>query len=70
MLKINCFGDICPIPILKINKELPKLQKGETLEVVTDRGCVVESIKEKFKNFNVNVDEVLNGVWEIKITQN
>ena len=70
MIRIDCFGDICPVPILKINKELPKLQIGETLEVVTDHGCVVESIKDKYKKYCVKTEEVLNGVWEIRITKN
>ena len=68
MIKIDCFGDYCPIPILKIKKELPKLKKGEVLEVVSDHSCVVESIKDKFENYNVLVEEVMNGVWEIKIS--
>ncbi len=69
MIKINCFGDICPVPILKINKELPKLHSGETLEVVSDHSCVVESIRDKFQSYNVTIEEVMNGVWEILIVK-
>jgi tRNA 2-thiouridine synthesizing protein A len=70
MKKINCFGDICPVPVLRINEEIPKLKKGETIEVVCDHSCVVESIKHHYKNYTVDIDEVLNGVWEIRITKN
>ncbi|PKM70749.1 MAG: sulfurtransferase TusA family protein [Firmicutes bacterium HGW-Firmicutes-18] len=70
MIKINCFGDICPVPILKINKELPKLRSGETLEVVCDHGCVVESIRDKYQHCDVTIEEVMNGVWEIHIIKN
>lgn len=67
MIKINCFGDICPVPIIKIIKELPKLEDGEALEVVTDHSCVVESIRNKYKNNKLEIEEVMNGVWEIII---
>lgn len=68
MIKIDCFGDICPVPILKIKENIPKLLEGETLEVVSDHSCSVENIKDTFKKYNIEVDEVMNGVWEIKIS--
>ena len=67
MKKMNCFGDICPVPVVRIMKELPKLEEGEALEVVTDHSCVVASIKDKFKDNKLEIEEVMNGVWEIRI---
>jgi len=65
--KIDCFGDICPVPIIKIEKQLKTLQKGEVLEVVTDHSCTVESVTNKYKSYNLEIEEVINGVWEIRI---
>lgn len=69
MIKIDCFGDICPVPIMKIEKQLKTLPDGEVLEVVTDHSCTVESVANKFKKYNVESEEVMNGVWEIRITK-
>jgi tRNA 2-thiouridine synthesizing protein A len=72
MVTLDCLGDICPVPILKIKAQLTKTQIGETIKVVTDHSCVAESIVQHFKNINLSVhtDEVINGVWEIFITKN
>jgi TusA-related sulfurtransferase len=67
--KIDCFGDICPVPIIKIEKQLKTLPEGEVLEVVTDHSCTVESVTNKYKNYNLEIEEVINGVWEIRISK-
>lgn len=71
MIKLDCFGDICPVPILKIEKQLKKIESGDTFMTVTDHSCVSESIVQTFKNRNVKIEseEVMNGVWEIYITK-
>ena len=69
MKKIDCFGDICPVPIIKIEKQLKTLPEGEVLEVVTDHSCTVESVTNKYKNHNIEIEEVINGVWEIRISK-
>lgn len=68
--ELDCFGEMCPIPVLKIKNELKSMQAGETLKVVSDHSCVVESIKDHFtkKQLKVESEEVINGVWEIFIT--
>jgi TusA-related sulfurtransferase len=42
---LDCFGDICPVPILKIQKELKSSKSGYEFMVVTDHSCTVESVK-------------------------
>lgn len=66
---IECFGDICPIPILKIENELKTMQSGDEFMLVTDHSCTVEAIRNKYAKGNVSVsfDEVINGVWEVYI---
>lgn len=70
MKKIDCLGDFCPIPLLKAKREVEHAAPGETVMVVTDHSCVVESIEEYFelRKYRLEVDEVINGVWEIRIT--
>jgi len=71
MKKINCFGDVCPIPILKIQNELKITKNNGSFMVIIDHSCVLESIKDYFKNTNhlIEIDETINGVWEIIITK-
>ncbi len=66
---IDCFGDICPLPILKIEKQLLTMERGDEFLLVTDHSCTVVGIREKYKNADVEfvVDEVMNGVWEVHI---
>ncbi|MCD4714797.1 MAG: sulfurtransferase TusA family protein [Clostridiales bacterium] len=71
MNEIDCFGDICPIPILKMQHELEILKPGESFEMVVDHSCVIESIQDSLKKTNIKyeIEEVMNGVWEIIITK-
>lgn len=69
--KLNCFGDFCPVPLLKAQNAVKELASGEDFMLVTDHSCVVESIQDYFvsNKYDLYVDEVLNGVWEITISK-
>jgi TusA-related sulfurtransferase len=71
MIKIDCFGDICPVPLLKIQKQLDSISSGDSFMLVVDHSCVVESIDEYYTDtsHHIEIDEVMNGVWEITITK-
>lgn len=64
---IDCFGDFCPVPILKIEKKLKEINSGDEFTLVTDHSCTIESIKEIYSKRNVEfrTEEVMNGVWEV-----
>lgn len=69
MKKIDCFGDICPVPLLKAKKETAQLQSGDEIIIVSDHSCTVESIEEYYHTqpFDMTTEEVICGVWEIHI---
>jgi len=71
MKKIDCLGDICPVPIIKTKKELQNVKSGESIMVVTDHSCSLENLIELLKKYNVTYyyEEVINGVWEIIVTK-
>lgn len=71
MKKIDCFGDFCPIPLLKAKDACSSMPIGDSFMLVTDHSCTAESLIEYFEPrlFHVVVDEVINGVWEITITR-
>lgn len=62
---IDCFGDICPVPILKIEAKLKTIKPGDEFMVVTDHSCTLESIRDMYSSIVTNIDEVMNGVWEV-----
>ncbi len=67
MKVIDCFGEICPIPVLRIEEEIKNANAGDSFMIVVDHSCVVQSIKDKYSspNIKMKIDEVMNGVWEI-----
>lgn len=69
MNKIDCFGDICPLPLLKAQKEIKNLKKNEPLLIITDHSCSAESLKDYFTkpNYSCEIEEVINGVFEITV---
>jgi len=66
---IDCFGDMCPVPILKIEQKLKEINAGEEFKLVTDHSCTIESIKHTYEKRNVEfkIVEVLSGVWEVYV---
>lgn len=71
MKVIDSFGEMCPIPVLRIQEELSKIASGESFMIVVDHSCVVESIRDKYKGKEIKmiIDEVMNGVWEITFSK-
>lgn len=66
---IDCFGDVCPLPMLKIEKQLLTMETGDEFMIVTDHSCTLSAIKEKYGRVNASIsyEEVMNGVWEVYI---
>jgi len=69
--KIDCFGDICPVPLIKLERALKTMVPGDSVILVTDHSCVPESVADRFGSAHILVDsdEVMNGVWEITVTK-
>lgn len=67
--KINCLGEICPIPIIHLQKQIHKIQNGEVIMIITDHSCTLSSIKDfcKKHTFSYQSEEVITGVWEIEV---
>lgn len=71
MKEINCLGEMCPIPVIKTTQALKTMRSGDSVKVITDHSCVVQSIFDHFnkKKTSVKSEEVINGVWEMIITK-
>ncbi len=71
VVEIDCLGDVCPIPIMKIQQNLSRIKEGTAHMLVTDHSCTLTSVAGFCKNhkLNYNSTEVQNGVWEIIISR-
>ena len=69
MKKIDCLGEICPIPVLKLQEVVEEIKKGEQYMIVTDHSCSYVNIKDfcDRNQLKCHSVEVINGVWEITI---
>ena len=64
--EINCLGDMCPVPIMKL-QQCKELKQGESIMLVTDHSCVVESVSDfcTKNGLTCKVVEPMNGIWEL-----
>lgn len=67
---IDALGEMCPIPILKAEKALGKLKKGDKLVLETDHSCSIQSVINHFEekyDYPCQYIEVEEGIWQITI---
>ena len=69
-LRLDCLGDMCPLPLMKLMQCREQLDRGESVMVVTDHSCTVESLVSycQKQKLSASVDEPVTGVWEISIS--
>ncbi len=66
---LDCIGEACPIPLIKVEKKLARMKKGDTLVVEIDHNCAMTNIPEwgRKKGYDVQIHEIDFGEWEIVI---
>lgn len=66
---LDCLGEACPVPLLKVQKKWADLQRGDVLIVNIDHSCALKNIPEwaRKEGQNVEVEEVDDGLWDIYI---
>ena len=71
MIKIDCLGDGCPIPLIKLKAKHSLILEGEKILLVTDHNLAVEKIEYycHLNKFKYSSEEVIEGVWEITISK-
>lgn len=69
MIKIDCLGEICPVPVMMLKKHQKAICAGERVMVITDHSCAKTSISDycHSSGLKCSIEEVINGVWEISI---
>lgn len=65
-VELDCLGEACPIPLVKTEKALEKLEVGDTLIVLIDHSCAMKNVPEwaRKQGHEVELEEVDDGEWE------
>jgi len=66
---LDCYGEACPLPIVKSEKAIKDLDLGDLLIVQIDHSCAMKNLPEwaREQGYNVEVEEVDDGEWEVFI---
>ena len=68
-ITIDCLGEACPVPLMKVQKQIEKMAVGDVLVAQIDHSCAMKNVPEWARNqgYNVEIEEVDDGEWEIVI---
>ena len=66
---LDCFGEACPVPLVKAQNALNDMEIGDVLIVQIDHSCAMKNVPEwaRTDGHNVEVEEVDDGEWEVII---
>lgn len=66
---LDCLGEACPVPLIKVQKKMEELASGDMLIVQMDHSCAMKNVPEWARNagHNVEIEEVDDGEWECVI---
>ncbi len=67
--KLDCFSELCPIPLLRAMKELKNMEPGDVLVLQSDHSCVAIDVEKwaKGKKYLTQSVELGGGEWEVYI---
>ncbi len=67
--ELDCLGEACPVPLMKTEKKMNTLNKGDVLVVHIDHSCAMKNVPEwaRSQGYNVEVEEVDDGEWDVII---
>lgn len=66
---LDCLGEACPVPLVKTQNELATMAPGDVLVVGIDHTCAMKNVPDwaHSQGYNVDIEEVGEGEWEVVI---
>ncbi|NCA99349.1 MAG: sulfurtransferase TusA family protein [Clostridia bacterium] len=66
---LDCYGEACPIPLVKAQNKLKEMDIGDILIVQIDHSCAMKNVPDwaRGEGHNVEVEETSDGEWEVII---
>ena len=60
---VDCLGEACPVPLMKVQKQMEKMAVGDVVIAQIDHSCAMKNIPEWARNngHNVEIEEVDDG---------
>ncbi len=70
MIKVNCIGDSCPVPVVKTKKVIEALEKAEDILVSVDNAVACENIRRLVNSYGyrLSVEKTAENEYSILIT--
>ncbi len=71
MIRLDCIGEPCPLPLMKVEKKIKNLKVGEKIYIEVDHSCAMTNVPEwaRKRGYQVKIEEVAFGEWQITITK-
>jgi len=56
---LDCFGEACPLPQMKTEKQMEKMEVGDVVIVQVDHSCATKNVPEwaRSQGYNVEIEE-------------
>lgn len=69
--KLEIWGEMCPIPLIKAQRQLKTMEIGDVLIMETEHSCTSQGIVvwAKKNKYHVTEKEVANGIWHLELTK-
>lgn len=66
---LDCLGEACPIPLIRTQEQMEKMEIGDELIVNVDHSCAMKNVPDWAISVghNVEVQKISNGEWNIII---
>jgi TusA-related sulfurtransferase len=67
--ELDCLGEACPVPLVKAQNEIEKMEVGDVLIVNIDHSCAMKNVPDWAREAGhaVELEEVDEGEWNIII---
>jgi TusA-related sulfurtransferase len=67
--ELDCYGEACPVPLVKAQNKIKEMAVGDVLIVQIDHSCAMKNVPEwaRTEGHNVEVEEIDDGEWEVVI---
>jgi len=69
-IKVDCIGEICPVPLVETRKALRKAREGDVVEITGNHPSSKKEIPMAVKAMGlelIDISEDKNGTWKIRI---
>lgn len=68
-IKVDCTGEICPVPLVETRKALRKAKEGDIVEVIGNHPSSKKEIPMAVKALGLKLIDIKEkgGVWRIRI---